>query len=297
MVFGEREMQKMDDKRKDPLLSIVTINRNHASGLAATLESVRAQTFRDFEQIVVDGGSTDGSLDVIRAVAPTIARWVSEPDSGIYNAMNKGIRMASGDYLLFLNSGDCLAAPDVLDGVFRDDDPDCGMIYGDTLRNTPEGGVELRPAPEHLTPFAFYKFRVCHQSIIYRRSLFEAHGGYDESFKISADAEFNVRCLRAGVKARRVAFPIACYEGGGVSATATAAATAENERIWQRHLGPGILEDYDRLAALDAECRRLKQAEDWIEDAKRKPLWYNLALVCKWRWDRLMGRMPPRRLS
>ena len=275
-------------------LSVITVNLNHRAGLEVTLASVRAQTFRDVEQIVVDGGSSDGSLDVIRASAPTIARWVSEPDSGIYNAMNKGIRMASGDYLLFLNRGDCLAAPDVLDGVFRDDDPDCGMIYGDTLRKT-SGGEELRTTPERLTPFAFYKFRVCHQSVVYRRSLFETHGGYDESFKISADAEFNVRCLRAGVKARRVDFPIARYEGGGVSATATAAATAENNRIWQRHLGPGILEDYDRLAALDAECRRLKRAEDWIEEAKRKPLWYNVALVCKWRWDRLTGRMPTRR--
>ena len=275
-------------------LSVITVNLNHRAGLEETLASVRAQTFRDVEQIVVDGGSSDGSLDVIRASAPTIARWVSEPDSGIYNAMNKGIRMASGDYLLFLNSGDCLAAPDVLDGVFREDDPDCGMIYGDTLRKT-SGGEELRTTPGRLTPFAFYKFRVCHQSVVYRRSLFETHGGYDESFKISADAEFNVRCLRAGVKARRVDFPIARYEGGGVSATATAAATAENNRIWQRHLGPGILEDYDRLAALDAECRRLKRAEDWIEEAKRKPLWYNVALVCKWRWDRLTGRMPTRR--
>ena len=272
-------------------LSVITVNLNHRAGLEVTLASVRAQTFRDVEQIVVDGGSSDGSLDVIRASAPTIARWVSEPDSGIYNAMNKGIRMASGDYLLFLNSGDCLAAPDVLDGVFREDDPDCGMIYGDTLRKT-SGGEELRTTPGRLT---FYKFRVCHQSVVYRRSLFETHGGYDESFKISADAEFNVRCLRAGVKARRVDFPIARYEGGGVSATATAAATAENNRIWQRHLGPGILEDYDRLAALDAECRRLKRAEDWIEEAKRKPLWYNVALVCKWRWDRLTGRMPTRR--
>lgn len=283
------------NSKSEPKISVVTVNLNHAQGLTKTLENVRAQTFRDVEQIVVDGGSTDGSLDVIRAAAPTIAHWVSEPDSGVYNAMNKGIRMAAGEYVLFLNSGDSLAAPDVLEGVFRDDDSDCGIIYGDTLRNTPGGGVELRATPERLTPLAFYKFQVCHQSIIYRRSLFDEHGGYDETFRILADAEFNVRCLRAGVKARRVEFPIARYEGGGVSATATADATAENERVWQRHLGPGIMEDYDRLAALEAECRRLKRAEDWIEDAKRKPLWYNVALVCKWRWDVLTGRTPPRR--
>ena len=100
-------------------ISIITINLNNVSGLENTLSSVRAQTFRDFEQIVVDGGSSDGSVDVIRANSDWIAQWISEPDSGIYNAMNKGVRMASGDYLLFLNSGDCLASPKVLENVFQ----------------------------------------------------------------------------------------------------------------------------------------------------------------------------------
>lgn len=281
----------MDEKIKVPQISIVTINRNNARGLAATLESVRVQTFRNFEQIVVDGGSTDGSVNVVRANEASIARWVSEPDSGIYNAMNKGVGMASGDYLLFLNSGDALAAPDVLERLFREPLDGIDILYGDTLRKVPGGGLERRTASERMTVFSIYKFQICHQSVTYRRDLFSRFGPYDESYRISADAEFNVRCLRAGVHARHAGFPIAVYEGGGVSATAT----DENERIWRHHLGPGIREDYERLALLDAECRRLKRAEDWIEDAKRKPLWYNVALVCKWRWDRLTSRVPPRR--
>lgn len=274
-----------------PKISIITINRDNAHGLATTLESVREQKFRDFEQIVVDGDSTDGSLDVIRANETSIARWVSERDSGIYNAMNKGISMASGDYLLFLNSGDSLASAEVLAKIFCNDRHEAEIIYGDTLRKIPGGGLELRKTPEKMTIFAFYKFRICHQSVVYRRTLFEKFGLYDETFRISADAEFNVRCLQAGVEARRVDFPISIYEGGGVSATATEAATAENERIWNKYIGHGIREDYNRLAFLDAEYRRLLKAEKWIVDAKRKPLWFNIALVCKWQWDRLIEKM------
>lgn len=267
-------------------LSIITVNLNMRDGLDATLASVRAQTFRDFEHIIVDGGSTDGSLDVIRENASRLSHWVSEPDFGIYNAMNKGVGMASGDYLLFLNSGDVLADSCVLDRLFLQISVETDILYGDTLRKTTDGTVERRTTPEQLTPFAFYKFRICHQSVLYRRELFTELGGYDESFRISADAEFNMRCVQAGKTARRVDFPISLYEGGGVSATATEAANAENKRIWDKYLGPGIQEDYDRMAYLDAECRRLKRAEDWIENAKRKPLWYNVAMVVKWRWDR-----------
>ena len=98
-------------------LSIITINRNNATGLEKTMRSVATQTFKDFEYIVVDGASTDGSVDVIKKLEPEFKhlKWVSEPDSGIYNAMNKGMRMASGEYFQILNSADCLASEDVIE--------------------------------------------------------------------------------------------------------------------------------------------------------------------------------------
>ncbi|MDR2910496.1 MAG: glycosyltransferase [Bacteroidales bacterium] len=89
-------------------LSIITINLNNVAGLQKTIESVVKQTFTDYEYIVIDGGSTDGSADIIKQHANKITYWVSEPDKGIYNAMNKGIRVAKGEYCLFLNSGDWL---------------------------------------------------------------------------------------------------------------------------------------------------------------------------------------------
>ena len=95
-------------------LSVITINYNNRDGLRQTIESVVGQTYRDFEYIIIDGGSTDGSVDVIKEYADKIDYWVSEKDKGIYNAMNKGVAVALGEYCLFLNSGDTLCHPDVL---------------------------------------------------------------------------------------------------------------------------------------------------------------------------------------
>ena len=102
-------------------LSIVTINLNNVAGLHETIISVLNQSSADLEYIIIDGGSTDGSAELIKEYSDRIYYWVSEPDSGIYNAMNKGIRKASGEYLLFLNSGDALASDNIVEEVFRAD--------------------------------------------------------------------------------------------------------------------------------------------------------------------------------
>ena len=116
-----------------PKVSFVTVNRNQATGLAKTLDSVRAQTFRDFEHIVIDGGSTDGSADLLRVRADGLAYWVSEPDNGIYNAMNKGLQRASGRWVLFLNGGDRLADHSTLAEVFQQEYSE-DVLFGDEIR-------------------------------------------------------------------------------------------------------------------------------------------------------------------
>jgi len=110
-----------------PKLSIITVNLNNAEGLRKTIESVVTQTFTDFEYIIIDGGSTDGSVEIIKLYADKITYWVSEPDKGIYNGMNKGIMVAKGEYCQFLNSGDWLVNENVLKEVFADVD----IVYGD----------------------------------------------------------------------------------------------------------------------------------------------------------------------
>ena len=117
-------------------LSIITVNHNDLAGLRKTRDSILSQTFQDFEWIVVDGDSTDGGKDFIQEHQEEMAWWCSEQDNGIYNAMNKGIEHAQGEYLLFLNSGDTLSAPDTLKEVFRTE-PDADVVYGDWTEALP----------------------------------------------------------------------------------------------------------------------------------------------------------------
>src|ERR1035437_595442 len=102
-----------------PKLSIITVNLSNATGLRKTIESVISQTFTDYEYLIIDGGSTDGSLDIIKEFADRMSYWVSEPDGGIYNAMNKGIAWATGDWIIFMNSGDVFRNIEVLENVFN----------------------------------------------------------------------------------------------------------------------------------------------------------------------------------
>ena len=184
-------------------LSIITINYNNAEGLRKTLASIAAQTFRDFEHIIVDGGSTDGSVEVIREYEQSLAsrlsplasnlKWLSEPDSGIYNAMNKGIKMANGEYLLFLNSGDYLVDADTLKNVFADAD-DVDIIYGDRINVWKDGLERNRDSfPDHITGYFLYRGMISHQASFIKSDLFVKYGLYREDLKYGADWEFFLR--------------------------------------------------------------------------------------------------------
>ena len=174
-------------------LSIITINYNNLKGLKRTVESVVNQTWQEFEYIVIDGGSTDGSVDFIESQSKNIDYWVSEPDSGIYNAMNKGIIKAIGDYLLFLNSGDHFFSNTVLkENHYRI--VDCDLVYfnievkGDNIS-------EIVPYPEKLRFSDFYFGTLCHQSTFIKKVLFDKFGLYDENLKIVSDWKFFIVAL------------------------------------------------------------------------------------------------------
>ena len=205
-------------------LSIITVNLNNAAGLARTLNSTfRSQSgFNDWEQIVVDGASTDGSFDAIAPYKenPHLGWHVSEPDSGIYNAMNKGAIHAKGDYLLFLNSGDELL-PGVLAKVF-DICPVAELLYGDLLLH--QNGQDRLwhvDAPEDVARPTYFLFRTPpHQSTFIARSLHERFGGYDENLRICADRKFFFRCiLESAPRLVQLPFAVARFEWGGVSNT------------------------------------------------------------------------------
>lgn len=177
--------------------SIITVNLNNKAGLERTLRSVLEQTNCEFESIVIDGLSDDGSRDVIAACAGRIKKWVLEKDTGIFNAMNKGIQMAEGEYLLFLNSGDYLYSADTLDKVFRHQFTEDFVVYDIELVKREGREVHrLEKAPREVLILG----EIYHQSVFHHRRVFEKLGLYDESFKLAADYQlflkgfFKARC-------------------------------------------------------------------------------------------------------
>lgn len=167
-------------------LSIITINYNNAAGLRQTFDSISKQSCRDFEYVVVDGNSNDGSKDIIKEYQKCIDKWVSEPDAGIYNAMNKGARMSSGEYMLFLNSGDFLHNDDVvgrlLNESFDEDIVCCSMFsFGDKTSH-------LCIPPKNVSLYTFIGGgSMLHPSTLIKRSIFDKVGGYIEDYKIISD--------------------------------------------------------------------------------------------------------------
>lgn len=185
-------------------LSIITINYNNAAGLKKTLDSVAMQTYTDFEHIIVDGASTDCSVDVIREYEQSLAfnlspltsslKWISESDTGVYNAMNKGIRMTKGEYLLFLNSGDFLINKTALEEVFFND---CEADILCARCNVSDNGkvVWTSDPPNKVTFGTLYTVGLAHQSTFIRKKLFDNIGYYDETFRYNADIEFWYRSI------------------------------------------------------------------------------------------------------
>lgn len=175
------------------LFSIVTVNLNNAAGLERTLQSIAVQSYAHPEIIVIDGGSTDGSTDVIKRFENIITKWVNEKDSGIYNAMNKGIVRAAGQYVIFMNSGDTFYSAETLQKVSTDMD-NHDIIYGNAwVVDRDRSWLEIFP-PRLSLSFMASKF-LCHQAIFYKREMLISMGGYNEEYKIFADWDFNVRAL------------------------------------------------------------------------------------------------------
>ena len=266
-----------------PRVSIITVNRNNAAGLAKTLDSVRIQTFRDFEHIVIDGGSTDGSVDEIRAREDGLVYWVSEPDAGIYNAMNKGLRRARGEYVQFLNSGDWLYDPQVLERVFPNPPFGEDLLYGDYwMYVSPEISWVIR-TPDCLALSQFHgKSILCHQATFYRRALFDELGLYNEKNQLVSDWEFNIRALLANKTARHLPYPLVGYQRGGRSVAEADLSLAEQAAIFKQLIPDAVRGDYERLQFLEKEYRRLKDIENWILQIKRRNVFVNFAMMTGW---------------
>lgn len=222
------------------IISIITINYNHTEGLRRTIRSVIGQTSHDYEFIVIDGGSTDGSVDVIKQYESQIDYWVSEPDRGIYHAMNKGIAVAQGEYCIFMNSGDEFYSEDVIEKVLEykmQEDIVCGDICF--------GERSVSPNPESVTMRTFYKHTLYHQASFIRTRLLREHP-YDEQMSSAADWKFFMHELvfrNAGY--RHIPVIIARFESGGVSTTNSELSRREVQQELELCLPERIRTDYE----------------------------------------------------
>lgn len=179
---------------QNKLISVITINFNDKAGLIKTLQSVAAQDRKLFEYIVIDGGSQDGSREEIERNLHLIDRFVSEKDDGIYDAMNKGISLSSGQYVYFLNSGDYFYSENVLENVYRVLNSYPSYYLGRVIYRYANGSVKA----DKIAMPSIHTFEASHQALFYRKDLHNTLGLYDPGFKSAGDYDFFMRCLKAG---------------------------------------------------------------------------------------------------
>jgi glycosyltransferase involved in cell wall biosynthesis len=211
------------------ILSIITINYNNAIGLAKTIDSVLGQAKRNFEYIVIDGGSTDGSVDVLKDNGARLDYWISEVDGGIYCAMNKGIKAASGEYCLFLNSGDRLNDLHVTGEIERQLACGSDLVVGRLIFDGGSGS-HLPKATESL--FGFLADYIPHPSTFIKRELFRRIGYYDESYGIISDFAFFYRAIIENrASCAMVDYPVTVFDMDGISTRKSDAKDVEHERF------------------------------------------------------------------
>lgn len=196
-----------------PKISIIIVVFNGAKTLSQAIDSVLGQTYNSVELIVVDGGSTDGTLDVLKKYKAENVSWKSEPDKGIYDAMNKGIKMAKGEWLYFLGADDTFYNKDILHKIFSNpQNIDCDFLYGNVyslaIKRKYDG-----PFDENRILFQ----NICHQAVFYKKEIFESTGFYNDSYKTFADWDLNIRCFfNPKIRIKYIDFVIANFAAGGL---------------------------------------------------------------------------------
>ena len=246
---------------KTPLISIITINFNDKIGLQRTFDSVFAQDYQDFEYIVIDGGSNDGSKELIEENTGKISYWISEPDKGIYNAMNKGIKVANGEYLLFLNSGDKFYNKKSLilssNYLERED-----IIYGD-LEVVNEVRTFIKKYSQEVSLFYFLYESLPHPATFIKKSAFEKFGFYDENLKIVSDWKwFLVSICTQNASFKKIKVVISTFYLDGVSSNEENKAEIVNERdLVLSTCFPEQKKDLEQILTLHNENKILKVYE------------------------------------
>jgi glycosyltransferase involved in cell wall biosynthesis len=227
-------------------LSIITINYNNSADLVKTIDSVLAQTWMDYEFIIIDGGSTDGSVDHIKAVTDKLSYWVSEKDEGVFHAMNKGIGVAKGEYLLMLNAGDYLVDSTILERCFGGGQYQADILFGDVYREADGKVFEKSIFPDQLTFGFLRRGALSHQASFIKREIHDLVGLYDESLKYCSDWKFLILALcRYNVSYQHLQFFVSVCDCGGLTCNPAnfRAMGIETESVLRQYF-PTFLSDY-----------------------------------------------------
>lgn len=223
--------------------SIIVVTYNNSAGLSRTLKSIRSLNYSEKETIVIDGASKDDTQEILSTNKDIITVAVSEPDSGIYNAMNKGIKYATGDYVVFMNAGDCFSHSGVLSLVSN---------YGDDILLGGETyGGKARMMKENLSLYDILSIGINHQAVYYRKEVLQKYG-FDESYKLIADLKSVVEPLaKDKVSVKGIPEILAVCEGGGVSQQRWRETLIENRRMIDEVVDPFYKEDYIKFARIN----------------------------------------------
>ena len=231
--------------------TVITINLNNVDGLRRTIKSVVSQTYDDYEYVIIDGGSTDGSVDIIKDYENKISYWVSENDRGIYHAMNKGVKVARGEYLIFINSGDMLYNDTVLSNVnqqIKNED----IIIGNVLAPNTRTIISPPPLNGKLTMYHLFSGAIPHQGTFVKLALQQKHP-FDETLRIAADWKFFLQSIvfdNCSVKYINIC--VALYDTSGLSSQKPLAMREEKERVLAMYLPQRIIDDYRYMK--ESEC-------------------------------------------
>jgi len=230
-----------------PVVSVITIVFNSEDLIERTINNVLSQSYPNIEYIIIDGGSTDKTIDIINKYSKKIAYWQSEPDKGLYDAMNKGLENASGDYVWYINSGDLIYSENTVTKILGNLDVLPDILYGETKivdQNYQEIGLRRLKTPEKLSWKSFKNgMMVCHQSILVKRNIAE---NYDLKYKRSADYDWVLKALRKTDKIRNTGQILSQFLDGGVSKKTIPGSLKERFNIMVRNYGfiPTILQHF-----------------------------------------------------
>lgn len=246
-------------------ISVITVVYNDCVGLEKTIQSVMSQTYNSIEYIVVDGGSTDGTVDIIKKYESFIGKWISEKDNGIYDAMNKGIQMSTGDWLNFLNASDYFISNTIVEDIAKHLDSS-SIVYGNMIRTDGKRRYLTKGAHGNtLDAVDFMHSSISHQAAFIRKEVFQKYGFYSTNYRLASDAEFFYRVLVENKESfKYIDKPFVIFALGGASSKQQQLYNQERKDFLLKSLSESVYERYEELYWL-----RYCKTAVWLAKLKR----------------------------